>query len=388
MHPFTFATEKTVLTILLGIMMKKRELQILLICSVLLITACKSKQREEQQSGYRMEGDTVYVTDPILSEKIKIADARLEPYSKEVITSGMVRPIPTRYAYIAPPFAGRVIKSYIQVGQLVKRGTPLFEISSPDFTTAQKDYFQALSSRELAKKDLKRKEDLIRNGVSSQKELEEAQNALLMTDKEFENASAALEVYQVEQPEHMTLGQPLVVRSPILGEIIENNIVTGQYLKDDAEPIAIVADLSEVWITAQVKEKDIRFINAGSSLDIEVSALPGTVIKGSVYHVEEAVDEETRSIKVLSVCENSKRHLKLGMYTTVHFLSAPIEQVQISEKALLQGEKASYVYVRVAPEVFVRTAVEVEATKGGIAVISSGLHPGDKVISEGGYYLK
>ena len=62
MHPLTFATEKTVLTILLGIMMKKRELQMLLICSVLLITACKSKQREEQQSGYRMEGDTVYVT--------------------------------------------------------------------------------------------------------------------------------------------------------------------------------------------------------------------------------------------------------------------------------------------------------------------------------------
>ena len=357
--------------------MKKRELQMLLVCSVLLITACKSKQREEQQSGYRMEGDTVYVTDPILSERIKIADARLEPYSKEVITSGMVRPIPTRYAYIAPPFAGRVIKSYIQVGQLVKRGTPLFEISSPDFTTAQKDYFQALSSRELAKKDLKRKEDL-----------EGAQNALLMADKEFENASAALEVYQVEQPEHMALGQPLVVRSPISGEVIENNIVTGQYLKDDAEPVAIVADLSEVWITAQVKEKDIRFIDAGSSLDIEVSALPGTVIKGSVYHVEEAVDEETRSIKVLSVCENSKRHLKLGMYTIVHFLSAPIGQVQISEKALLQGEKASYVYVRVAPGVFVRTAVEVEATKGGIAVISSGLHPGDKVISEGGYYLK
>ena len=186
----------------------------------------------------------------------------------------------------------------------------------------------------------------------------------------------------------MALGQPLVVRSPISGEVIENNIVTGQYLKDDAEPVAIVADLSEVWITAQVKEKDIRFIDAGSSLDIEVSALPGTVIKGSVYHVEEAVDEETRSIKVLSVCENSKRHLKLGMYTTVHFLSAPIGQVQISEKALLQGEKASYVYVRVAPGVFVRTAVEVEATKGGIAVISSGLHPGDKVISEGGYYLK
>ena len=258
-------------------MMKKKNLQILLICGVLLVTACKSKSKEEQQSGYRMEGDTVQITDRFLSEKIKVTEARLEPYSKEVITSGVVRPIPTRYACIASPFAGRVTKSYIQIGQQVNRGTPLFEISSPDFTTAQKEYFQALSSRELAKKDLKRKEDLIKNGVSSQKELEEAQNALLIADKEFENASAALEVYQIEHPENMILGQPLVVRSPILGEIIENNIVTGQYLKDDTEPVAIVANLSEVWIAAQVKEKDIRFINAGSSLDIEVSALPGRV---------------------------------------------------------------------------------------------------------------
>lgn len=248
--------------------------------------------------------------------------------------------------------------------------------------------FQAVSSRELAKKDLKRKEDLIKNGVSSQKELEEAQNALLIADKEFENASAALRVYQVDNLGEMILGQPLIVRSPISGVVIKDNIVTGQYLKDDTEPIAIVADLSEVWITAQVKEKDIRFINEGSSLDIEISALPGTVIKGNVYHVEEAVDEETRSIQVLSVCDNSGGHLKLGMYTTMHFLSAPVEQIQIPEKALLQGEKDSYVFVQIAPAIFVRTSVMVETTENGIAVISQGLCPGDKIISEGGYYLK
>ena len=229
---------------------------------------------------------------------------------------------------------------------------------------------------------MKRKEDLIRNGVSSQRELEEAQNALLIADKEFENASAALRVYQVDNPVEMILGQPMIVRSPIPGEVIKDNIVTGQYLK------AIVADLSKVWIAAQVKEKDIRFINEGSSLGIEISALPGTVIKGNVYHVEEEVDEETRSIQVLSVCDNLNGHLKLGMYTTVHFLSVPVGQIQIPEKALLQGEKDSYVFVQIAPLVFVRTSVTVETTENGIAVISEGLRPGDKIISEGGYYLK
>jgi cobalt-zinc-cadmium efflux system membrane fusion protein len=355
---------------------------------VLFFTACGDKQESEQKSGYRIQGDTVYIADPLLLEKIKVSVSELKPYSKKVITSGVVRPIPPRYAYVAPPFAGRVTKSYVRIGQSVRQGTPLFEISSPDFTSAQKEYFQALSSRELAKKDLKRKEDLIRNGVSSQRELEEAQNALLIADKEFENASAALRVYQVDNLAEMILGQPMIVRSPIPGEVIKDNIVTGQYLKDDTEPIAIVADLSKVWIAAQVKEKDIRFINEGSSLDIEISALPGTVIKGNVYHVEEEVDEETRSIQVLSVCDNLNGHLKLGMYTTVHFLSVPVGQIQIPEKTLLQGEKDSYVFVQIAPLVFVRTSVTVETTENGIAVISEGLRPGDKIISEGGYYLK
>ena len=350
-------------------MMMKRELHMFFVCSLLFFTACGNKQESEQKSGCRIEGDTVYVTDHFLLEKIKVSETESEPYSKKVITSGMVRPIPTRYAYVAPPFAGRVTKSYVRIGQPVHQGTPLFEISSPDFTSAHK-------------------EDLIKNGVSSQKELEEAQNALLIADKEFENASAALRVYQVDNLGEMILGQPLIVRSPISGVVIKDNIVTGQYLKDDTEPIAIVADLSEVWITAQVKEKDIRFINEGSSLDIEISALPGTVIKGNVYHVEEAVDEETRSIQVLSVCDNSDGHLKLGMYTTMHFLSAPVEQIQIPEKALLQGEKDSYVFVQIAPAIFVRTSVMVETTENGIAVISQGLCPGDKIISEGGYYLK
>ena len=369
-------------------MMMKRELHTFIIGSVLFFTACGDKQESEQKSGYRIQGDTVYIADPLLLEKIKVSVSELKPYSKKVITSGVVRPIPPRYAYVAPPFAGRVTKSYVRIGQSVRQGTPLFEISSPDFTSAQKEYFQALSSRELAKKDLKRKEDLIRNGVSSQRELEEAQNALLIADKEFENASAALRVYQVDNPAEMILGQPMIVRSPIPGEVIKDNIVTGQYLKDDTEPIAIVADLSKVWIAAQVKEKDIRFINEGSSLDIEISALPGTVIKGNVYHVEEEVDEETRSIQVLSVCDNLNGHLKLGMYTAVHFLSVPVGQIQIPEKALLQGEKDSYVFVQIAPLVFVRTSVTVETTENGIAVISEGLRPGDKIISEGGYYLK
>ncbi|MDY5238628.1 MAG: efflux RND transporter periplasmic adaptor subunit [Bacteroides helcogenes] len=369
-------------------MIRNKLLSSFLLCGIVLLSGCKHSSKSQETFGYRIQGDTVYVLDRDWARSIKIMEVETAPFSKEVVTAGTVRPISNRYANIVPPFAGRVVRSYINIGQKVSQGTPLFEISSPDFTSAQKNYFQALSSREFARKNMRRKEDLFNAGVSSRRELEEAQNVQLIADKDFENAQTALYVYKVKDMHSMSLGQPLVVYSPISGLIIEDNIVSGQYLKDDSAPIVVVADLSKVWISAQVKEKDIRFIRKGSNLNIEIAALPGVLIKGTVCHIEEAVDEDTRSIRVLSECENNGGLLKLGMYITVHFLSNPMNMVKIPETALLQGESDSFVYVQVAPDTFVYRSVEVETTDGGNAVISKGLRAGEKVISEGGYCLK
>lgn len=366
----------------------RKILQFFFLLSAICFAACNNKEIQNEEKAYRIKGDTVYIKDVnVLASKIKLTDVRLEPYSKKVVTAGTVQPIPTQFAYIAPPFSGRVVKSYVKFGQKVSASTPLFEISSPDFTSLQKEFFQARSEKELAQKELARKEDLIKNGVGSQKEMEEALSALQIAEKEYENAYSALQVYHVN-PEDMVFGQPLIVKAPIAGLVIDNNIVTGQYISDDSESLATVANLSSVWVVAQVKEKDIRFIHEGDSLDIYISALPGQTLKGKVFHIEEAVDEETRSIKVLSVCDNQKELLKIGMYTTVHFSDKPSGFIHIPEKALLQGEKDSYVYVQAAPNTFVRTPVEVESTKNGRAIISSGLTPHHKIISEGGYYLK
>lgn len=353
-----------------------------------LLAGCSRSTENTESFAYRIEGDTVRLSEENRFENIRITDVQPANYSKEIITAGTIMPIPTQYANIAPPFAGRVVKSCVHMGQQVSKGQALFEIICPDFTSAQKEFFQAKSAYELARKDFQRKNDLILNGVSSQKELEEARNILLTAEKDFENAQAALHVYQVENLEAMTLGQPLVVRAPISGTLIENNIVNGQYLKDDCEPIAIVADLSNVWVSAQVKEKDIRFIKDGDSLDIEVAAFPDNPIKGIVMHVDDAVDESTRSIRVISECRNDNELLKLGMYTTIHFRSAPQQAMQIPETSLLQGIDGNFVYVQTAPLTFVKRHVEVENTSDGKAIICKGLQRGEKIISEGGYYLK
>lgn len=368
--------------------MKRRDIIPLMLLTALCLTSCNNKTTENETSAFVIKGDTVFVKNSeLVDSQIKVSEVKILPYSKEVTTAGTVQPIPTQIAYVAPPFSGRIVRSFIKIGQTVKANSPLFEINSPDFTTTQKDFYQAKSSKELALKELKRKEDLIANGVASQKELDEAANILQIAEKEYENAYAALLVYQVN-PNNMVLGQSLTIHSPIDGSVIENNIVTGQYIKEESEPIAVVADLSQVWVTAQVKEKDIRFIHLGDSIEISIPAYPDDAINGKVFHIEESVDENTRSIKVLAICDNKDRSLKLGMYTTVHFLDQVSDCIQVPEKALLQDDKNTYVYVQISPDCYVRTPVDVETTKDGYAIINKGLNANSKIISEGGYYLK
>lgn len=358
-------------------------------CVAIAFSGCKENVTQTDDTrGYAVMGDTVKVLAAKWSGQLKVDPVTVMPYGKKIVTAGSVRPIPTQYANIASPFSGRVSRCYVQMGQKVTKGTRLFDITCPDFITAQKEYYQALSTCELAKKDLSRKKDLSQNGVSSQKELEEAQTALLIAEKDLENAQAALHVYQVDDLEQMKLGQPLVVRAPITGNLIENHIVNGQYLKEDADPVAVVADLSHVWITAQVKEKDIRFIKEGSPLIVEVTAYPGMFLKGQVFHIEESLDEDTRSIQVLSICRNDDEMLKLGMYVTVCFQSEPMEMPVIPETALLQGTDSNYVFVEIAPDVYVRRNVQIEATTSKGAVVKEGLRAGDRIITQGGYCLK
>ena len=123
-------------------------------------------------------------------------------------------------------------------------GSPVFEISSPSFFETGKGYYQAKQEVwSCALKSLKKREkDLLQSKVGVQKELEEAEVNYELKKKDYENAVAALKVFQIE-PEDLVLGQPLIVRSPIAGEIVTDRIVIGQYIKEDAEPVAVIANL-------------------------------------------------------------------------------------------------------------------------------------------------
>jgi cobalt-zinc-cadmium efflux system membrane fusion protein len=343
-------------------------------------------QAEGKQFTIEGEYITVDNASPVL-QNIEINEVGMAAYKVSFATSGTVQAIPSRYAGIASPFAGRIVKSFIKLGQRVSAGSPIFEIHSPAFFESGKLYYQAKQEMELARKSLARERDLQANHIGSVKALEEAETNYELKRQDYELAVAALDVYQIK-PEEITPGLPLIVRSPIAGEVVKEHIVTGQYIREDADALAIVADLAKVWVLAHVKEKDIPYVQEDADIEISLTAMPGQKVKGTVYHIGDLLDEDTRSVEIVIECDNPGLQMKPFMYGTVTFTNVPLEAVSVPRSAILQDEESRYVLVSEGGNRFRKAAVTVSPGEdaGHLAVLS-GLRAGDKVVARGAFYF-
>ncbi len=359
----------------------------LLFCTIAIAASCQNNNRQDQPTAIKPITDsTIIPGNPDLTSKIKILKILQESYIKIIPASGIVKAIPNNYAEIASPFSGRITRSFVSLGQFVDVGSPVFEISSPTFFEAGKAYYQSKQEMQLTEKNLKRQQDLLSNGVGTQKDLEEAEVNFELSKRDFENSIASLKVYHVN-PDELVLGQPLIIRSPIKGEIVENNIVIGQYLKEDAEPVAIVAELSKVWVIGQLKEKDINSVHKADEVEIRLTGMPDAPVKGVVFHVGEILDEATRSVQIYVLCENNDRIMKPGMFVTTRFSENTGGAILIPETALYQMEETSFIFVYLGNDRYVKRHVEVNGTDGNRVIIKAGLNPGDEIVVEGGSLL-
>lgn len=363
--------------------MKYRHLLIWL----LIFASCNNKETEPEINTYTLSGDTIILNmQSIISAKIKTGIVEEIPFQKKMPATGTVKAIPNFYAEIAPPFSGRVTKVYLKLGMKTKPGTPLFEMASPDFTDVQKSFFQARSERNSAKANLERQKDLYAHGVAAKRDLEEAQTNFDMHQQEYDNSAAGLSIYGVNT-NSFSLGQSLIITSPIAGEVISNEIVLGHYIRADEEPRAKIARLDKVWVAGEVKEKDIAFVSRLDKGEITLAAYPGKKITGNIYHVDEIVDEETRSVKVLMECVNEDHTLKPGMYVNVTFIDKAQNALFVPAKAVLQYNDKSFVFVEISPGKYQRKYVETGNTVEDKIIITNGLQNNETIITEGAFYL-
>lgn len=351
-----------------------------LLFSLLLAAACTDAQATSpQQPALELQGGDIRIPEHSpLRARLTITTAATRTVRHELDVPAAAEADPATLARISPPLAGRIVKLFVQLGAAVREGDPLFLLNSADLVSAQSDYLKARSAMAQAERNLARQKDLVEHGVGAQKELEQAQTDAELAKNEVSRAITRLRLLGMGPGE---VGRPLTVRAPVSGRVIEFATAPGQYQNDPAAVLMTIADLSSLWVTASVPEKDVQRVFVGQQARVEFSAYPGLRFEGKVQLVGDVLTPETRTVKVRIRLANREGRLKPGMFARVTLSGPPSPELLVPAAALqLRGEE-TFLFVEKSPWTFERRAVEVgESLPEGVC-IAHGLSQGDRIVA-------
>ena len=177
------------------------------------------------------------------------------------------------------------------------------------------------------------------------------------------------------------------VRSPITGKVLSNDLVVGEFMKEDAEAKIIVADLDKVWVRANVSETAAPYVEGVEEVEVRLVSRPDSVVRGRVAYVGGMLDPETRTVQTIIECDNPGHHMLPNMYASVSMRMKEQNNIVVHKEAVLQGDGGRYVLRRVADDRYVRTYVKVQTLDEEHLLVTEGLNTGDIFISQGAFYL-
>ena len=365
--------------------MKYNYIALMLLASVLCGCRTGNSNDGESSIGFILEGNKVKIeAGSPLEGKLKLTRLEKEDIDQGFTVTASVSPRPDGYAEVGAPFNGRVTRSAVRLGDRVYRGQVLFEMSSPDFMAAVKDYLESSNAYSVASANLNRKSSLRESGVVSEREWEDARREASDAETALALSRQVLSVFGVN-PANVQMGQPLRVISPISGIVVKNNLVLGQILSDDSEPPVAVADLSRVWVTANVREGSVRNLAKGQEASVILPS--GDQITGNIFYVGDILDDKTRTIPVVIECSNPEKALKPGMFVSARFAVKDKDAIVIPSTAAFQGKEHPFVYVQEEGLTFEKRPVRLESLDAGQMIVLEGLDEGETIIADGGIYL-
>lgn len=320
-----------------------------------------------------------------LRKSLQVAGVEERSVARSIPVPAVVEADPARLVRVVPPVAGRIDHLLKHLGDTVKAGDALFTMDSADVALAYSDAGKAQAGLTLARRNLERQKELRAADISAHKDLEQAESDYAQALSESERSKSRLT--QLGGSLAGGNGRLYTLRSPLSGHVIELNGGQGGFWNDTNAPVMVVADLSTVWLTASVQEKDLAAVFAGQSADIALNAYPGEHIAGKVGYVGEVLDPDTRTVKVRVAVDNKGGRLKPGMFAQVTFSGAPHQGVVVPASALVQSGTQTQVYVETTAWTFEAHTVATGVHSGDQVEIVSGLKAGMRIVAKEGVLL-
>ncbi len=339
------------------------------------------QQKKEQHAAPKTGGTDTMPTIQLSPDKVQLIGVRtaLVEYhtvDRHIRTVGKVEPDETRLAFVNTKIGGWVRKLYVNfTGDRVEKGQPLLSIYSPDLVTAQEEYLLALRSLMSQPTATGAFAEI----ESSRKELlESSRRRLLLWDITAE---------QIEELEKS--GKPkteITMQAPLSGIVLEKMVLDGTYITPGMN-LYRIADLSRVWIVADIYEYEAPLVRTGQQARVTFAYEPGESFTASVIYIYPVLDPMTRTIKVRLAASNPGLKLKPEMFANVEIMASSGARLTIPTEAVIDSGPRKIVYVEKKPGTYEMRDVTLGVRGTAFVEVLKGIRKGERVVTSGNFLI-
>lgn len=333
---------------------------------------------------------------PAQASRIRVATVTMQAYRPVVQTTGTVAFNGDRSTQVLAPVSGPITRILVNPGAVVQRGEALATVTSPDFAAATAAYRKAqaawLNAQRIADLDAQ----LFKNDAIPRREMEQAQTDAASAAADRDAAIEQMRALGVDESSIAAVrenraGAPTqaVIRAPISGTVVEKLVNPGQLIQAGSTPCFTIADLSTVWVMANVFESDMASVAAGQSATITTAALPAP-ITGQVTYVSALVDPASKAAAVRILAPNPRGVLKRDMLVNVAIRAAEGRNgLLVPVSAVMRDDQnLPFVYVARPNNHYGRRQVTLGSRTGDQYEVTAGLSAGESVVVDGALFLQ
>lgn len=348
----------------------------------------KEEHAEEGEKGHNEDQELTLTSEEAARAGVKVEAIQPQKLTASLVVTASIQADQDRVARVAPRTGARIISAPAKLGDRVRAGQVLATLDSVEVGEAYANLVQAQSELRIAEADLRRAETLVKDEIIPRKDYLRAQS---------EREKAAASVRATTDKLRMLGGNPgasgrgvsgFAVIAPFAGSIIEKKATIGE-LASPSESMFTVADLSRVWIVADLPESALAQVRIGAQAKVAVPSYPDQLFGGRVSHIGAAVNKETRTVAARIEVPNADGRLKPDMFATatIDVGTEGREVLSLPDPAIvmMQGQPTVFVYEQGA---YVPRAVQPGERSGGRTTVAAGLKPGEQVVTAGAYELK
>jgi len=349
--------------------MIKMQFKIVAIIGAIFLVSCSGEKENKQET----EASNIHDS---FQQLIKTTPAILKKQEVELTLSGKVEYNPDKIIRYVPLTNGIVDRVYFSTGDKVAKGQKLLDIRSTELSQLQAEETSLRAEVKIAERELKTVQSLFDDNMNSEKELLEAEAKLNQAKASLKRIETDMSFYHYNQ----STGT-FSVMAPMSGHMVDRNISSGSTISNEGEPIFTIADLSTVWIMANVYAKDLLFVHEGVETEIQLLSYPDKTFSGKITKISNVFDKEERILKAWILMDNKELLFKPEMSAVIKLKNkSEREMIAIPSDALVFDNNSYYVVVEKGNENFEVREVKLGNRGNGTTYLESGLSAGENIV--------